>query len=66
MKVAAAVLSWIGGVLSIAIIWINISPLFAYDAAWLVLPLFLTLITIAVLIYRQWATNHGSKILQAF
>ncbi len=63
MKVAAAVLSWIGGALTIAILWVNISPLFDIDTAWLVLPLLLTLITIAVLIYRQWATNHGSKIL---
>lgn len=63
MKVAAAVLSWIGGIVSIGAMWGSISPLIVDDTVWLLLPLFYTLITIGVLIYRQWATNHGHKVL---
>ena len=63
MKTAASVLSWIGGIATIASLWGSIAPLFAYDVVWVLLPLLLTLATIAVLIYRQWATNHGTKVL---
>ena len=63
MKIAAAVLSWIGGVLTIVIMWSSFGPLLGYELAFLAIPLVFTFITIAVLIYRQWATNHGSKVL---
>ena len=63
MKVAAAVLSWIGGILTIIIMWSSFGPLLGYELAFLAIPLVFTFITIAVLIYRQWATNHGSKVL---
>ncbi|MBO4856798.1 MAG: hypothetical protein J5511_05475 [Bacilli bacterium] len=63
MKIAAAVLSWIGGIATIGVLWGNCVQLIIYDTVWLILPLLFTLATIGTLIYRQWATNHGTKVL---
>ena len=63
MKIAAAVLSWIGGALTIALLWINFAMLIGVEALWLLIPLFMTIVTLVVLIYRQWAVSHGTKVL---
>lgn len=62
MKAVASVFSWIGGVATVIIVWFSFAPLFGYNSTYILIPLILTILDLIILIWRQYATSHGSKI----
>ena len=60
MKIAASIVSWVGGIITIIMTWNQCAPLIAGGYAWI--PILLTVVMIGILIGREIAVPKGHKI----
>ena len=64
MKVVASVFSWIGGVATSIIVWAYsiVFAMIKQDWVLVAIPIMYMIFALVILIWRQYATSHGSKI----
>lgn len=62
MKTVASVFSWLGGILTMIIMSIQVAPLIEYERGWVWLPIIYGIFVLIILIWRQVATSNGKKV----